>query len=138
MKKITSILISLGISIGLSLGIVSTVSATDIKKIYGVEHKYKPNVLAESILNQNNINKTLVEPYLQNIENRKSPDKSQILKPSLLKVWIIADDQKGYKIYFNQDTKKFGLAKYEQGEIPYTSNSSFVPNELTRVFLARK
>ncbi len=134
MKKITPIIISLGIS----LGFISTVHATDIKQIYGVEHKYESNVLAKNTFNQKQIKESLVEPYLQGIEKRDSSDKSQTLKPGLLKVWIIADDHKGYKIYFNQDTKKFGLARYEQGGTPYTSDSSFVPNELTKVFLARK
>ena len=120
------------------MGFVSTVYATDIKQIYGVEHKYESNILARNIFNQKKISELLVEPYLQGIENRKSSKQSLTSKPDLLKVWIIADDQKGYKIYFNQETKKFGLARYAQGETPYVSDSSAVNNDLTRVFLARK
>ena len=135
MKKNISIIIWMG----LSLGIASTAYATDVRQIYGAEYKYGTKHITNNMTTQEKIGEALVEPYIQKIEVRKSPDGTQTIKPSLLKVWIIADDHKGYKIYFNQNTRKFGLARYaQQGETPFVSDSSYVPTELTKVFLTRK
>ena len=135
MKKITSIIISLG----LCLSFVSTVYATDVRQVYGAEYKYGARHITNKMTTQEKIGEALVEPYLQRVEMHKSSGGTQTIKSSLLKVWIIADDHKGYKIYFNQNTREFGLAKYaQQGETPFVSDSSYVPTELTKAFLPRK
>ena len=135
MKKNISIILWMG----LSLSIVSTVYATDAQQVYGAEYKYGTKHVTNKISTQEKISEALVEPYIQGIEMRESSTDTQVIKPSLLKVWIIADDHKGYKIYFNQNTRKFGLARYaQQGETPFVSDTSYVPTELTKVFLSRK
>ena len=135
MKKNISIIVWMG----LCLGIASTAYATDVRQVYGAEYKYGTKHVTNEVTTQEKIGEALVEPYLQKVEIRKESDGAQTIKPSLLKVWIIADDHKGYKIYFNQNTREFGLARYsQQGETPFVSDSSYIPTELTKVFLARK
>ena len=84
------------------------------------------------------VKQALVEPYMEQIEIKNTINDLKSEKPNYMKVWIMADDRKGSKIYFNQETKKFGLAKYAQGESPFTSAGFIESNKLTQVFLTRK
>jgi hypothetical protein len=84
------------------------------------------------------VKQALVEPYMEQIEIKNTINDLRSEKPTYMKVWIMADDRKGSKIYFNQDTKKFGLARYAQGESPFTSDAFIESNKLTQAFLTRK
>ena len=84
------------------------------------------------------VKQALVEPYMEQIEIKNAINDLKSEKPTYMKVWIMADDRKGSKIYFNQDTKKFGLARYAKGESPFTSDAFTESNKLTQAFLTRK
>jgi len=84
------------------------------------------------------VKQALVEPYMEQIEIKNTINDLKSEKPTYMKVWIMADDRKGSKIYFNQDTKKFGLARYALGESPFTTDAFIESDKLTQVFLTRK
>ena len=76
-----------------------------------------------------------VEPYLERIQikdNSTRQDSRQVIK-----VWIMADDQQGSKIYFNQVSKKFGLAHYQPGERSFTYTKSEELHNPDDVFQSR-
>lgn len=127
------VLFSLIVSIGLGLGIVSTVSASNNQETNGVIAKYGSQVITNQSILQREVLDSLVEPYLEQIENRSMKEGEQ----GYLNVWIVADDGKGYKVFYNQHTKKFGLAKYVKDSKPFTSDTLHVQNDLTNLFLAR-
>jgi hypothetical protein len=136
MKKITPIILY----IGLTLGFVTTANATDSLNTFSAEDKDGINISTKLFSTQEIAIEALVEPYMERIENKDSTGDSQKLKPNHLNVWIIADDQNGHKIYYDQNTKHFGLAKKIVGlsGTPYATCSMYKPNELTKIFLARK
>ena len=130
-------LISMIASIGLALGIVSTASATgnqqtSIQPTTDVVANFGSQVMQNQTILQKEVLDALVEPYLEQIENRSGKDGKQ----EYLNVWIIADDGKGYKVFYNQHNHKFGLAKYVKDSKPFTSDNLRVQNELTKLFLA--
>jgi hypothetical protein len=84
------------------------------------------------------VREALVAPYLEQIKIKKTISDLNIEKPAFMKVWIMADDRKGSKIYFNQETKKFGMARYAKRESPFTSDNFVESNELPKVFMTRK
>jgi hypothetical protein len=134
MKKITSIM--LWVSLGLIVS--STTFAANNQKVFTPADKYGYSISIEQLtLPIQKIRNSLVEPYLEQVEFRVTFGEVLPEKPTYLKVWIIADNRNGYKIFFNQHTKKFGLAKYNVENSPYTSESLNVSNELTQVFMAR-
>ncbi|MCK4587502.1 MAG: hypothetical protein KAU29_09175 [Gammaproteobacteria bacterium] len=126
-------LLSIVLSIGFGLGIISSVSASDNQEAYGVVEKFGSQVVQKQSLLQKEVLEALVEPYLEQIENRSTREGEQ----EHLNVWIVADDGKGYKVFFDQNTQKFGLVKYVKGSTPFTSDTLHVRNELTKLFLAR-
>lgn len=134
MKIITSIIVW----IGLSLSMIATVFAADVREPYGIEYKYGSQLLIKQSPLQKEMRNAFVEPYLERIEIRNTLDDLKAENPTYLKAWIIADDRKGYKVFFNQNTNKFGLAKYKSGSISYTSEALKLFSELTKVFMARK
>ena len=128
------ILLSMLLSIGFGLGVISSASASDNQKTYGVEAKFGSQVVEKQSLLQPEVLEALVEPYLEQVENRST----RVGEQEQLNVWIVADDGKGYKVFFNQNTHKFGLAEYVKGSAPYTSDTLHVRNELTKIFVASK
>ena len=126
-------LLSIVLSIGFGLGIISSVSASDNQEAYGVVEKFGSQVVQKQSLLQKEVLEALVEPYLEQIENRST----RVGEQEHLNVWIVADDGKGYKVFFDQNTQKFGLVKYVKGSTPFTSDTLHVRNELTKLFLAR-
>ena len=127
-------LLSIVLSIGFGLGIISSVSASDNQEAYGVVEKFGSQVVQKQSLLHKEVLEALVEPYFEQIENRSMRDGEQ----EYLNVWVVADDGKGNKVFYNQNTQKFGLAKYVKGSAPFTSDTLHVRNELTKLFLAQK
>lgn len=126
-------LFSMIASIGLGLSIISTVSASSIQQTSSDITQFGSHVAKNQSLLQKEVLDALVEPYLEQIENRSSKEG----EGKYLNVWIVADDGKGYKVFYNQNTRKFGLARYVKDSKPFTSESLHVQNELTKLFLAR-
>lgn len=125
-------LLSMVLSIGFGLGIISNVSASDNQETYGVVTKFGSQIVQKQSLLQKEVLDALVEPYLEQIENRSTRQGEH----EQLNVWVVADDGKGYKVFYNQNTQKFGLAKYVKGSASFTSDTLHVRNELTKLFLA--
>ena len=122
-------LLSMIASIALGFGVVTLATASTNDDIDTVAKLNQPVVQGKLVLHQEVLD-ALVEPYLEEIINHDN-DQHRML------VWIIADDGKTYKVFYNQETHTFGLAKYAKGDTPFTSGSLQVQNELTRVFLAK-
>lgn len=123
-------LVSMIMAIVLGFGLVTVASASTNNDVDTVANLNQPIVKGKLVLHQEVLD-ALVEPYLEEIVNRDSDHKRML-------VWIIADDGKTYKVFYDQQTRKFGLAKYAEGNTPFTSDSLHVDTELTRVFLARR
>jgi len=126
--KIMNILFSIITIAALIFGIFSSANANTNGDLDSLA-KSNQSVVQGKLVLQKKVLEALVEPYIEEIINQNGNDE-RIL------VWVIADDGKSYKVFYNQETKKFGLAKYAKGSTPFTSDSLHVQNELTKAFLA--
>lgn len=131
---------SISIMLRIGLGMISTVYGANIQGSDETENKYGYPMSAtqSQLLLQKEIREAFVGPYLERIEIRNASNEPKTGSPITLEVWIIADDRKGYKVFYDYTTLKFGLAKYTQGGIPYTSEPLNLSNDLTTLFLPRK
>jgi len=114
-------------------GVFGTASALTVDQ--GEPNSYYANQLqANRYPVPDQLRNTLVEPYLEQIHVKGSNNSDN---QKMLKVWIMADDLNGAKIYFNQVSKKFGLAHYQPGEHTFTYTKYQELNSLGEVFMSR-
>jgi len=75
-------------------------------------------LLAKQQPSADRLNNAWVEPYLEPVQIKTNSTVKDNLK--VMEVWIMADDHQGVKIYYNQVSKKFGLAHYQPGKPSFT------------------
>ncbi len=77
---------------------------------------------------------SLVEPYREKIELQDTIEQIGAKTPVYSDVWIVADDRKSYKVFYDEKEQIFGLAKYTPDNFPATVN---VYGDLVGTFMAR-
>lgn len=128
MEKSTLLMVWIGLSM------IAAVYVTNAQAFDETDRKHGDPMSASRLQlpmeRQREILETYVQPYLERIEVRNETNDSQADKPIFLKVWIIADGGNGYKVFYDQLTATFGLAKYTPGITPYILNISDDPKKL--------
>lgn len=91
-----------------------------------------PKEKVDSQLNQ--LKTSIVEPYLENMELRDTFDQMGMEEPEYQELWVVADDNNGYKVFYDPSAEEFGLATYAEGEAPTTIG---VRGDFVGTFMAR-
>jgi len=113
-------------------GVFGTASALTLdqnESNYGYQLQAKRQPMSDQLRN------SLVEPYLEPIQIKSNSTRQDSQK--VIKVWIMADDRKGAKIYFNQVSQKFGLAHYQPGKRSFTYANYQELQKISDVFQLR-
>jgi len=76
----------------------------------------------------------IVEPYLEEMELRDSYEQLGMKEPEYEQLWVVADDNNGYKVFYDPLAEEFGLAEYAEKQMPTTMG---VRGDFVGTFMAR-
>lgn len=91
-----------------------------------------PEEKVESQLSQ--LRSSLVEPYLEKMELRDTYEQIGMKDPESQELWVVADDNDRYKVFYDASAEEFGLATYTESETPITIG---VRGDFVGTFMAR-
>ena len=77
---------------------------------------------------------SIVEPYIERMELRDTFDQLGMKEPEYQELLVVADDNDGYKVFYDPSMDEFGLAMYTEDETPVTIG---VRGDFVGAFLAR-
>ena len=89
----------------------------------------------EKVIDQlSQIKSAIVEPYMEKMELRDTFEQFGSKEPEYAQLWVVADDNDGYKVFYDPATREFGLAVYAKDDIPQTIG---VRGDFVGTFMAR-
>ena len=89
----------------------------------------------DKVLDQlSQLKSAIVEPYLERMELRDTIEQIGNKEPEYAQLWVVADDNDGYKVFYDPVAHEFGLAAYNEGDIPQTIG---VRGDFVGTFMAR-
>ncbi len=79
----------------------------------------------------------IVEPYQELIVLRDTVEQMKSKSPIVCKAWVVANDKKGYLVFYNPNVEEFGLASYLPGSESSMAQSIGVSGDFVGTFMAR-